>query len=167
MIAMAGLIASGRKALVKLENAVGFLDSPLCHLIRDLVSAGGGGSVAWVGYAVHQRFPVNGNRAQLFLANEESKHLLPGIEADLVAGVPAARMVLADVLRREGCARAVSPELVYVKDKLPHGGAGDAPSRIGVLRDAYGAFAGVVYSADADTAVAARGRVARTSLKAL
>jgi hypothetical protein len=123
MIAMAGLIASGRKALAKLENAVGFLDSPLCHLIRDLVSAGGGGSIAWIGYAVHQRFPVNGNRAQLLLANEESKPLLPGIEADLVEGAPAARMVLADVLRREGRARVVSSGLIFVKDKLPRDGS--------------------------------------------
>ena len=43
----------------------------------------------------------------------------------------------------------------------------DGPSRLGVLRGADGTFEAVVYSADADADVAARVRVARTSLKGL
>jgi hypothetical protein len=167
MIAMAGLAACGQKALIKIENAEGFVDSLVCRLIRDMVSASGGGSFIWVGYGSHQRYPVNGNRAQLLLANAESKHLLPEIEAGLIAGAPATRLVLADILRQKGNSRPVGSHLVLVKDKQRREGSHDGPTRIGVVRGDDGAFEGVAFSADAVTAVAARGRVARSSLKAL
>jgi hypothetical protein len=163
MIALAGLIARSRMGSVMIENTRGFVTSPTCILIHALVEAGGGGSFVWVGTGTHQRLPIFGVRAHLFVANTESKHLLAGIEAELRSGKPLPRVCLADILRGAGNSVPVEDGLELLLDQVEHGGSSDGPRRIGMLtKDRV--FVAIVYGADYITDVAARPRCSRTSI---
>jgi hypothetical protein len=163
MFVMGSIAACGQKALVKLENTRAFASSPACIFVRDMVSAAGGGSILWTGVGADQSLPVNGTRTHLLLANSESMHLLEGIERDLRNGSRVKRILLSDILGREGNTQKVSEELVYVHDKVAHGGSADGPTRVGMLTK-NNVFASIVYRSSEATDVAARPRVSTSAL---
>ena len=164
MFVMGSLAACGQKALVKMENTRAFTSSPACIFVRDMVSAAGGGSMVWTGVGADQELPVNGIRTHLFLANSESKHLLEGIEEDLRSGARVKRVLLSDILGREGHTQRVSEELVFVPDKVAHGGSADGPTRLGTLMTKNNVYVAPVFRSSEATDVARRPRRAPSAL---